>query len=254
MYALISGVVFFLILAVMIIPENGILRGPIDPNTGKPSILNSPFMNGIVAFIFIGSAIMGIFYGIGTGSIKKDSDIINGMGKSIESMGIYIVLTFFAAQFVAYFNWTNIGKIFAVEGAMLLQSSGLGTIPLMIFFIIIASVINLIMGSASAKWALMAPIFVPMFMLLGYTPEFVQLAYRIGDSVTNIISPMMSYFALIIAFLHKYDKNAGIGSIISIMLPYTIVFFIGWVIFFIIWYLLGLPVGPDAPIYLHQKL
>jgi len=252
-YAAISGLIFALIVLLMIIPENGILRGPIDPTTGKPSIFNSPFMNGIVAFIFLGAAIMGIFYGIGTGSIKNDNDVVKGMGKSIESMGIYIVLTFFAAQFVAYFNWTQIGKIFAIEGATLLSSSGLGTIPLMIFFIIIASFINLIMGSASAKWALMAPIFVPMFMLLGYTPEFIQLAYRIGDSVTNIISPMMSYFALIIAFVHKYDKKAGIGSIISLMLPYTIVFFIGWVLFFIIWYLLGIPVGPDAPIYLNQK-
>jgi aminobenzoyl-glutamate transport protein len=210
-------------------------------------------MSGIVAFIFLGAAIMGIFYGIGAGTIKNDSDVMKGMGKSIETLGVYIVLTFFAAQFVAYFNWTNIGKITAVQGANFLQALDIGTIPMFILFIIVAAILNLLMGSASAKWALMAPIFVPMFMLLGYTPEFTQLAYRVGDSITNIISPMMSYFALIVAFLAKYDKKAGIGTIISTMMPYTIVFFIGWVIFFIIWYLIGFPVGPDAPIYLNQK-
>jgi aminobenzoyl-glutamate transport protein len=108
------------------------------------------------------------------------------------------------------------------------------------------------MGSASAKWAIMAPVFIPMFMLLGYTPEFTQVAYRIGDSVTNIISPMMSYFALIVAFIQRYDKNAGIGTVISTMLPYSIVFFIGWVILLIVWILLGLPVGPGAEMYMPQ--
>jgi len=252
-YGMLAGLAFAIILAVTIIPENGILRGPIDPVTGVGSVLHSPFMSGIVAFIFLGAAIMGIFYGIGAGTVKSDSDVMKGMGKSIETLGVYIVLTFFAAQFVAYFNWTNIGKITAVQGANLLQALDIGTIPMFILFIIVSALLNLIMGSASAKWALMAPIFVPMFMLLGYTPEFTQLAYRVGDSVTNIISPMMSYFALIVAFLAKYDKKAGLGTIISTMMPYTVVFFIGWTLFFIIWYLIGLPVGPDAPVYMNQK-
>lgn len=252
-FGMLAGLAFAIVLAVTIIPDNGILRGPIDPTSGVGSVLHSPFMSGIVAFIFLGAAIMGIFYGIGAGTIKNDSDVMKGMGKSIETLGVYIVLTFFAAQFVAYFNWTNIGKITAVHGANFLQSMDIGTIPMFILFILVSATLNLLMGSASAKWALMAPIFVPMFMLLGYTPEFTQLAYRVGDSVTNIISPMMSYFALIVAFLAKYDKKAGIGTIISTMMPYTVVFFIGWTLFFIVWYLLGLPVGPDAPIYLNQK-
>jgi aminobenzoyl-glutamate transport protein len=167
----------------------------------------------------------------------------------MQTLGSYIVLVFFAAQFVAYFNWTNLGLVVAINGASALQSSGLGTIPLMILFIILTAAINLIMGSASAKWAIMAPVFIPMFMLIGYSPEFTQLAYRIGDSVTNIISPMMSYFALIVAFIQRYDKQAGIGTMISLMLPYSIVFLIGWIIFFIIWYLTGLPIGPGAGIY-----
>src|SRR5690606_21107915 len=147
------------------------------------------------------------------------------MGKSMETLGTYIVLVFFAAQFVAYFNWTNLGLIIAVEGAELLKSSGLGDIPLMISFILVAAFINLFMGSASAKWAIMAPVFIPMFMLLGYSPEFTQVAYRIGDSVSNIVSPMMSYFALIVAFVERYEK-AGIGTVIATMLPYTVTFFI----------------------------
>lgn len=252
-YGVISGLVFAIILLITIIPENGILRGAIDVNTGKPSVLHSPFMQGIVAFIFLGAAIMGIFYGIGAKTIKNDSEVMKGMGKSIETLGVYIVLTFFAAQFVAYFNWTNLGKIIAIQGAYFLQSIELGTIPMFLLFILVAAIINLLMGSASAKWALMAPIFVPLFMLLGYTPEFTQLAYRIGDSVTNIISPMMSYFALIVAYFAKYDKKAGIGTLIATMMPYTIIFTIGWSLLFIIWYLLGLPVGPDAPIYLNDK-
>ena len=189
-------------------------------------------------------------YGIGAKTIKNDTDVIKGMNKSMETLGSYIVLVFFAAQFVAFFNWTNLGMIVAVEGANILKSSGLGPIPLLISFIIISGFINLFIGSASAKWAIMAPVFIPMFMLLGYSPELVQGAYRVGDSVTNIISPMMSYFALIIAFVGKYDPKAGIGTLIATMLPYTITFFIIWTTLFIVWVLLGIPVGPGADLFI----
>jgi len=229
------------------VPESGFLR---DPETG--SLLHSPFMDGIVAIIFIVAAILGIAYGIGAGSIKNDADIMKGMAKSMETLGMYIVLVFFAAQFVAYFKWTNLGLIFAIEGAQLLKASGLGAIPLMLAFILLAAFINMFMGSASAKWTIMAPVFIPMFMLLGYSPELTQVVYRIGDSVTNIISPMMSYFALIVAFIQKYDSRAGIGTVIATMLPYTIVFLIIWAILLIGWMLLGIPVGPDAPLFIEN--
>jgi len=225
------------------IPESGFLR---DSETG--SLLHSPFMEGIVTIIFIASAVLGIAYGIGAGSIKNDTDIMKGMAKSMETLGMYIVLVFFAAQFVAYFKWTNLGLIFAIEGAQMLEASGLGPIPLMLTFILLTAFINMFMGSASAKWTVMAPVFIPMFMLLGISPELTQVVYRIGDSATNIISPMMSYFALIVAFIQKYDKNAGIGTVIATMLPYTIVFLIVWSILLIGWMLLGIPVGPDAPL------
>jgi len=245
-YASISAVLFTLILLWGIIPADGFLR-----EAGTGGILHSPFLSGIVAFIFLGAAVLGIAYGIGAGTLKSDKDVMKGMGKSMETLGIYIVLVFFAAQFVAYFKWTNIGLVIAIEGANFLKASGLGAIPLMITFVILSGFINLFMGSASAKWAIMAPVFIPMFMLLGYTPELVQAAYRVGDSVTNIIAPMMSYFALIVAFVEKYDKKAGIGTVISTMLPYTFAFFIVWSIFLIIWILAGIPVGPGAGLFLN---
>jgi len=244
-YATISLIVFAGIILAGLIPENGFLR---DLKT--KSILKSPFLSGIVAFIFLGGFISGIAYGIGAKTIKNDKDVINGMDKSMSALGSYIVLVFFAAQFVAFFNWTNLGQIIAIEGATLLKSSGLGPIPLMISFILITAFFNLFIGSASAKWAIMAPIFVPMFMLLGYSPELIQAAYRVGDSVTNIISPMMSYFALIIAFINKYDSKAGIGTLIATMLPYTISFLIVWTILFIIWISTGLPLGPGAKLFI----
>lgn len=244
-YSAIAVIIFSAVIAIGIVPENGFLR---DPKTF--SILKSPFLSGIVTFIFLGGVIAGLAYGVGAKTIKSDNDVIKGMNKSMETLGSYIVLVFFAAQFVAFFNWTNLGMIVAVEGANLLKSSGLGPIPLLIAFIIISAFINLFIGSASAKWAVMAPVFIPMFMLLGYSPELVQAAYRVGDSVTNIISPMMSYFALIIAFVAKYDPKAGIGTLIATMLPYTFTFFIIWSIMFIIWFLLGIPVGPGAKMFL----
>jgi aminobenzoyl-glutamate transport protein len=246
LYAGISIAIFTIIIALGIIPESGFLR-----DTKTLSILKSPFLSGIVTFIFFGGVIAGIAYGLGAKTIKTDNDVIKGMNKSMETLGSYIVLVFFAAQFVAFFNWTNLGMIVAVEGANLLKSSGLGPIPLLISFIIIAALINLFIGSASAKWAVMAPVFIPMFMLLGYSPEVVQAAYRVGDSTTNIISPMMSYFALVIAFINKYDKDAGIGTLIATMIPYTVTFFLIWTVLFIIWFILGIPVGPGAPMFIN---
>jgi aminobenzoyl-glutamate transport protein len=229
------------------VPENGFLR---DPETG--SLLRSPFMSGIVALIFIVFGAAGLAYGIGAKTFRSDSDVMRGMGKAMETLGLYLVLVFFAAQFVAYFNWTNLGLIVAVKGAQVLSAAGLGPIPLMIGFILVSAFINLFMGSASAKWAIMAPVFIPMFMLLGYTPELAQAAYRIGDSTTNIISPMMTYFALIVAFVERYDPRAGIGTVIATMLPYTVAFLLVWTTMLIVWMLLGIPVGPGAGLYLAQ--
>jgi aminobenzoyl-glutamate transport protein len=227
------------------VPGAGFLR---DPATGD--LLRSPFMSGIVALIFFAGLVLGLAAGIGARTIRTDSDVIKAMGKAMETLGLYLVLVFFAAQFVAFFNWTNLGLIVAIKGAAALQASGLGTIPLIVSFIIVSATINLFMGSASAKWAIMAPVFVPMFMLLGYTPEFTQAAYRIGDSTTNVISPMMTYFALIIAFMQRYQPAAGLGTLVATMLPYSATFIVGWTLLLIVWILAGWPVGPGAPLYL----
>lgn len=247
-FTLVATILFTGLVLGGLIPAHGYLRNPEDWG-----ILRSPFMSGIVSLIFLGAGVLGIAYGLGARTIKSDADVMKGMGKSMETLGSYIVLVFFAAQFVAYFNWTNIGLLVAVKGAEALRSSGLGPIPLMIAFVGVSALINLAMGSASAKWAIMAPVFIPMFMLLGYTPEFTQAAYRVGDSVTNIISPMMSYFALIVAFIQRYDSRAGIGTVVSTMLPYTVVFFIGWVVLLIIWILLELPLGFGAGMFMEVR-
>jgi aminobenzoyl-glutamate transport protein len=228
------------------VPDNGFLR---DPETGD--LLRSPFMSGIVAVIFVSGAFVGLAYGLGARTVRSDRDVIQAMGKAMETLGVYLVLVFFAAQFVAFFNWTNLGLIIAVKGAELLEASGLGTIPLIVAFVFVCATINLFMGSASAKWAILAPVFVPMLMLLGYSPELTQAAYRIGDSSTNVISPMMSYFALIIAFMQRYRPDAGLGTLVATMLPYSLTFLGGWTIFLVIWILLGVPVGPGAPLYLE---
>lgn len=228
-----------------IVPAGGFLR---ELETG--GVLHSPFLSGIVAFIFLAGVIVGGAYGVGAGTLRSDADLMNAMGKAIQSLGVYMVLVFFAAQFVAYFNWSNLGLIVAVKGAELLKASGLGSVPLLVAFVMVAGFVNLFMGSASAKWAVMAPVFIPMFMLLGYTPELTQTAYRIGDSVTNIIAPMMSYFALIVAFTERYQKNAGIGTVIAMMLPYSVTFFLVWTVILMVWVLAGLPVGPGAGLYL----
>ena len=224
-------------------PEWGVLR---NPETGD--VLDSPLLRGMVALIFIFFLIPGYVYGRVTGTMKSDRDVIDGMAKAMSTLGLYIVLVFFAAQFVAFFGWSNLGPIVAVKGADFLIAINLTSPWVFIPFILMCGFVNLMLGSASAQWAITAPIFVPMLMLIGYSPEVIQAAYRIGDSTTNIITPMMSYFGLILAFATRYDKKLGIGTIISTMLPYSIFFIIGWIALFYIWVFgLGMPVGPGAP-------
>lgn len=240
-----AGVAFLLFIAVMlilIVPQNGILRNP-----ENNSILDkSPFIKGIVPIIALFFLIPGIVYGIVAGTVKNDNDVVDSMAKAMSSMGGYLVLAFVAAQFVNYFTWTNLGTILAVNGANFLSDIGMTGIGLILGFIVVAAFINLFIGSASAKWAIMAPIFVPMFMELGYSPAFTQIAYRIGDSTTNIISPLMSYFAVIIAFAKKYDDDIGIGTLVSTMLPYSIAFLISWSILLVAWFFLKFPIGPGT--------
>ncbi len=243
-----AGLAFALLvalLAITIIPENGVLR---HPETGE--VAGSPFLKGIVVFIFITFAIPGFVYGRFAGTMKNDRDVIDAMAKSIGSLGLYITLVFFAAQFVAFFKWTNLGTVLAVKGAALLQALGLDGPEVFVLFIIMCAMVNLSLGSASAQWAVTAPIFVPMLMLVGFAPEVIQAAYRIGDSVSNLITPMMSYFGLILAMAARYQKNLGMGTLIAMMLPYSMIFFVVWTALFYIWvFVFGMPVGPGAATY-----
>ena len=240
-WAGISVLISLIVVGFMFIPEWGILRG--DDGSFNP------FFTSIVPLMLFLFFIPGLIYGRITKVIKSDKEVASMTAESMASMGGYIVLAFAAAQFVAYFNWSNLGLILAINGADGLKAIGFEGIPLIISFIIVSSVINLLIGSASAKWAIMAPIFVPMLMLMGYSPELTQAAYRIGDSYSNILTPLLPYFPLVIVFAQKYVKNIGLGTIISAMLPYAVVFAIVRIIMMILWMLFEVPLGPDAPMY-----
>ena len=237
-FALISLVVFFIIVGMLVVPENALLR---NPTTGE--LLRSPFMSGIVFLMSMFFMIPGIFYGIGARTIKSDKDIINLMVKSINNLSGFMVLIFFAAQFVVFFNYSNLGIILSVKGANFLQETGFVGVPLIFAFIVMTAIINIFIAVDSAKWAIMAPIFVPMFMRIGFSPELTQAAYRVGDSCTNVIAPLMPFFPLVVAFAQKYDKKSGMGTMISLMLPYSIAFLIGWIILLIIWFVFNIPLG-----------
>ncbi|MFC0044124.1 AbgT family transporter [Metabacillus iocasae] len=231
-----------LLLSLLVVPEWGPLRG-------EGSIIDSPFFHSLVPVILIMFFIPGLVYGMVTKTIKNDKDVANQMSDTMATMGSYVVLAFIAGQFVAYFKETNLGIVLAINGAEFLESTGFKGIPLILTFILITGIINLFIGSASAKWAIMAPVFVPIMMGLGYSPEFTQAVYRVSDSTTNIISPLLPYFAIIIAFAQKYDKRVGIGTLISTMLPYSLFFTLGWVLMLIVWMFTGIDLGPGSPIY-----
>ncbi|OON96790.1 MAG: aminobenzoyl-glutamate transporter [Epulopiscium sp. Nele67-Bin005] len=230
-------------LIVLVVMPNSFLRNLNQETFLDSLVVGSTLMSGLIPIIAIMFFVPAVTYGKIAGTIKNEKEVAAHMSKAMSSMGGYLVLSFVAAQFISYFSYTNLGTIIAVGGADILQSANIGSIPLLVGFIIITAFINLFMGSASAKWAIMAPIFIPMFMQLGIDPASVQVAYRIADSTTNIISPLMSYFAMVIVFVQAYDEEAGIGTIISLMVPYSMTFLIGWTLLFMIWMSLGIPVG-----------
>ncbi len=230
-----------LVIVWLALPEPGILRGPDGEIT--------PLLSSIVALMLFVFFLPGLVYGLVTGSIKSDKDVAKMTSDTMGSMGAYIVLAFAAAHFIAFFNWSNLGLILAVSGAGFLQAIDFTGVPLIVAFVLVSSFINLFIGSASAKWAIMAPVFVPMLMLLGYSPELTQASYRVGDSVTNILTPLLPYYPLVIIFAQKYDREAGIGTLVSAMLPFSVVFGLLGIALVVMWMLLGLPLGPGAPMY-----
>jgi aminobenzoyl-glutamate transport protein len=212
-----------------------------------------PFFNGLVAITGLSFLIMGIVYGKAAGTIKTQEDAITMVVESMKEMGLYIVLAFTAAHFIALFSWSNLGLLLAINGAEGLKAMGLSGVSLMISLIFITAFINLFIGSASAKWALIAPIFVPLLMLIGLSPEITQAAYRLGDSSTNIITPMMVYFPLVLVAAQRYVPNFGVGSLIACMLPYSIAILLGSCLLLGLWVGFEIPVGPNAPVYLDNS-
>ena len=243
---MLSGIGALLLIAFLawtIIPEDGIFR---DQVTG--GVLKSPFFSGIIVSLLLIFLVPGLIYGVVVGVYKNDKQVMNAIGKSMSGLGSYIVLVFFAAQFVYFFKESNLGIILAIKGAGWLSDVGFTGYPMLVGLVLLVASINMFMGSASAKWAILAPVFIPMLMLLGYHPGLTQAAFRIGDSVTNVITPMMSYFALLVIYAQKYNKEYGVGTLISLMIPFTIAFLISWLILLAIWFFLDLPLGFDGPL------
>lgn len=243
-WAGIAILVYVAVLAITIVPKSGILRG----ETG--GIIESPFMSSMVPILTVFFLVAGLAYGIRTKVIKKSADIVQFWGKSMAGLAGFVVLCFFAGQFVKAFAQSNLGLYLSVKGSEFLSGSNLTGVPLIVGFICITMLINFMIGSASAKWALMAPIFVPMFMKMDFSPAFTQAAFRIADSVTNAISPLEPFMPFIIMTALKYDRKSGLGSIIATMLPLVISFAISWILLILIWYKLQLPLGPGSYIYM----
>ncbi|WP_210138495.1 AbgT family transporter [Staphylococcus sp. GDB9P120P] len=239
-WANISFITTLILLILMAIPQNSFLR-----NAKTGSLLNdSPIINGVGLIILLIFLVPGLVYGIIMKEFNSSKDLGKMLSDSMASMGSFIVIVFFAAQLLAFLEWSNLGMIVAVKGAEVLQ--GQNGIVLILGVIFLGALINLLVGSASAKWGILAPIFIPMLVIVGFHPAFTQMLYRIGDSISNPITPMMPYLPLLLSYAQKYDKNMKLGSLLSSLMPYTIILSIVWPIFMIIWYLLGWPLGPGG--------
>lgn len=213
---------------------------------GEITSLAAPLMRSIVPLIFVIFLVPGVVYGLMSGVFRSSKDIVASMSKSMSSMSYYIVMAFFCALFIDAFGKSNIGALLALKGASALQALALAPQVTIVGIVVITALLNLFIGSASAKWALVAPIMVPMLMQLGISPDLTQAAYRVGDSISNVITPLMPYFPLIVVYCQKYVKSTGIGTLVSIMMPYTIVFGIAWTIFLLVYWMLGIPLGIQA--------
>ncbi|MCX2164025.1 AbgT family transporter [Corynebacterium auriscanis] len=240
----ITGVVAAVLLALYF----AMLFVPFSPLQGEGGdVMSSPLITAVAVPIALTFLILGIVYGVGIKSITSLSDVPTFMGRGIETLIPMMVLFFAVSQFLAWFKASNLGSWTAIKGAELLQKADLPPLVLFAAFVVLVALLNLLITSGSAQWALMAPIVVPMFMYVGFSPEVTQMLFRIGDSPSNIITPMSPYFALALTFLQRYYKKAGIGTLMSLALPYSIAMLVGWFLFFALWWSLGLPLGPGTP-------
>lgn len=242
-----AALIYIAIIAALAILPHGILR---DSATGSVIASKAPLMKSLPLLIALLFFIPGTVFGFRSGKFSCFKDVAAALGKSTSDMGAYIALMFFIAQFLNYFGWSNIGVILAIKGAEALQSSGFPIWLVLILFILMCALINIVIGGAATKWAILSPVFVPMFMFLGYHPALAQMAYRIGDSITNPICPTFAYFGMLLALAQKYQEDAGIGTLMANMLPYTIAFLIFMIVQLLVWFFFRLPFGPNAPLFL----
>ncbi|MEM9532794.1 MAG: AbgT family transporter, partial [Pseudomonadota bacterium] len=219
---------------------------PWRDSTGALASFTAPIMQSIVALIFFLFLLPGVVFGYVSGTFKSSKDMIEGMTQAMHSMAYYLVIMFFIAQFVYAFGASNLGTLLALQGAEALKQLDQFPSVLIVGIVLLTGFVNLFVGSASGKWGLLAPIFVPMLMTLGISPDLTQAAYRVGDSSTNIITPLMPYFPLVVVYCQRYVKNTGIGTLAAMMLPYTLWFLSCWTVFLLIYYALGLPLGIQA--------
>jgi aminobenzoyl-glutamate transport protein len=219
-----------------------------DPETGRV-IGDSPFMDSLIVIIALIFLAAGLAYGHGAGTLKGSQQVLAAITKSWAGLASLLFLFLLIAQFIAYFNFSNMAQVAAVQLGDLLERADIGAVWLLIGFIFVTMVVDLIMPAAIAKWAILAPIFIPLLMRLNVTPQTVLAAYRVGDSPLNVVTPLMAYFPLIVVFVKRYQKSAGIGTVVSLMIPYVIILSVGWILFFIAWYLLGIPLGPGSPVH-----
>lgn len=233
------------IIVAAVVPAGSPLR---NENGG---LVPSPFLESAVAIFAIFFLFLGWIYGRTVGKIKTSQDGINFMAEAVKELAPTLVLFFAISQFLAWFKWTNLGEWIAVGGSHMLDASGFGGIPLLVSFVVLATVMNLFITSGSAQWSLMAPIFVPMMMLVGFEPALIQAAFRIADSSTNIVTPMSPYFAVCLAFLQRYQKDAGIGTLASMTIPVALGFLVSWLLFLVLWMELGLPIAPGVGLFIQ---
>jgi aminobenzoyl-glutamate transport protein len=220
-----------------------------NPQTGEV-IGDSPFMDSLILIITIVFFVAGWCYGKGAGTLKNSDDVIAAITKSWAGLAGLLLLFLLIAQFIAYFNFSHIPDVAAVKLGDVLEHVHIGAVWLLVGVMLISTVSNFIIPQAIAKWALLAPVFIPLFIRLGIAPQTVLAAFRAGDSSTNVITPLNPYLVLVVVFMKHYDRHSGIGTLISVMLPYAIVLTIAWALFFVAWYLIGIPLGPGWPIHL----
>jgi len=237
--ALLSMLAATVVLVLTALPEGSAWRGA----GGSLTEFGAPLMASIVALIFVLFLLPGVVYGVFAGTVKSSRDVIEGMTKAMTTMAYYLVIMFFIAQFIYAFGQSNLGVLLALEGAALLKALAMPAGLTITGIVLLTGLVNLFVGSASAKWALLAPIFVPMLMGLGISPDLAQAAYRVGDSSTNIITPLMPYFPLVVVYCQRYVKSTGIGTVTAMMLPYSITFLVLWTAFLLLYWMMGIPLG-----------